>query len=156
VVCTPVAKRLWEGSGGGLGGGGSRKAARYSSSSSSSSVALTLGAGNGVNGNHNHHNHHNHNNNNSNNNNNSSNNISGLTPDGTSPGALSMYTSDSPVSYHDDEEEDDMADESAEEQYRQICNMYTMYSMLNVGAAGQSLGLGIVLIFPTPVPKRYF
>ncbi|KAG7274493.1 hypothetical protein CRUP_025686 [Coryphaenoides rupestris] len=138
VVCTPVAKRLWEGSGGGLGGGGSRKAARYSSSSSSSSsaatsaggMAMTQGAGNAVNGNHHHHN-----NNNSNNNNN--NNISGLTPDGTSPGALSMYTSDSPISYHDDEEEDDMADESAEEQYRQICNMYTMYSMLNVGATGQ-------------------
>ncbi|KAG7219487.1 hypothetical protein INR49_003379, partial [Caranx melampygus] len=37
--------------------------------------------------------------------------------------------------YHDDEEEDDIADESAEEQYRQICNMYTMYSMLNAGAA---------------------
>ncbi|TDH15677.1 hypothetical protein EPR50_G00011750 [Perca flavescens] len=95
VVCTPVAKRLWEGgnrdSGGGSGGGG------------------------GV----------------TNNNNNNN----GGTPEGTSPGTLSMYTSDSPISYHDDEEEDDVADESAEEQYRQICNMYTMYSMLNAGAA---------------------
>nr|XP_043872000.1 nucleus accumbens-associated protein 1 isoform X2 [Solea senegalensis] len=153
VVCTPVAKRLWEGgnrdggggSGGG-GGGGMRKAARYSSSSSSSSSsnnttqeasgrglaaanaamaggggagagnAITVG-GTGLNSNHN------------NNNNN------GGTPEGTSPGTLSMYTSDSPISYHDDEEEDDIADDSAEEQYRQICNMYTMYSMLNAGAA---------------------
>ncbi|RVE75942.1 hypothetical protein OJAV_G00003850 [Oryzias javanicus] len=148
VVCTPVAKRLWEGgsrdggggSGGG-GGGGMRKAARYSSSSSSSSSSNTvtqdglgrgatanaamacsgggvsLGGGPGLN------------------NHNSSNHISGGTPEGTSPGTLSMYTSDSPISYHDDEEEDDIADESAEEQYRQICNMYTMYSMLNAGAA---------------------
>ncbi|KAM6939792.1 nucleus accumbens-associated protein 1 isoform 2-T2 [Xenentodon cancila] len=145
VVCTPVAKRLWEGgnrdggggSGGG-GGGGMRKAARYSSSSSSSSSnavtqdasgrgqtanAAVVGSGSaslvggaGLNNNHN------------NNNNN------GGTPEGTSPGTLSMYTSDSPISYHDDEEEDDIADESAEEQYRQICNMYTMYSMLNAGA----------------------
>ncbi|XP_035516051.1 nucleus accumbens-associated protein 1 [Morone saxatilis] len=70
---------------------------------------------------------------NSNHNNNNNNN--GGTPEGTSPGTLSMYTSDSPISYHDDEEEDDIADDSAEEQYRQICNMYTMYSMLNAGAA---------------------
>ncbi|XP_026027667.1 nucleus accumbens-associated protein 1 [Astatotilapia calliptera] len=146
VVCTPVAKRLWEGgnrdggggSGGG-GGGGLRKAARYSSSSSSSSSSNTItqdasgrgpaanaslvGSGGSalvggavLNSNHN------------NNNNN------GGTPEGTSPGTLSMYTSDSPISYHDDEEEDDIADET-EEQYRQICNMYTMYSMLNAGAA---------------------
>uniref|UniRef100_A0A3B4X4F0 Nucleus accumbens associated 1 n=1 Tax=Seriola lalandi dorsalis TaxID=1841481 RepID=A0A3B4X4F0_SERLL len=150
VVCTPVAKRLWEGgnrdggggSGGG-GGGGMRKAARYSSSSSSSSTSsnntthdasgrglaanaamvgggATSVGGVGLNSNHN------------NNNNNN-----GGTPEGTSPGTLSMYTSDSPISYHDDEEEDDIADESAEEQYRQICNMYTMYSMLNAGAAGE-------------------
>ncbi|XP_051239723.1 nucleus accumbens-associated protein 1 isoform X1 [Dicentrarchus labrax] len=152
VVCTPVAKRLWEGgnrdggggSGGG-GGGGMRKAARYSSSSSSSSssnnttqdtsgrgpaanAAMLAGGGAtsvgaaGLNSNHN------------NNNNNN-----GGTPEGTSPGTLSMYTSDSPISYHDDEEEDDIADDSAEEQYRQICNMYTMYSMLNAGAAGKLL-----------------
>uniref|UniRef100_UPI0037E9439D nucleus accumbens-associated protein 1 isoform X1 n=1 Tax=Semicossyphus pulcher TaxID=241346 RepID=UPI0037E9439D len=149
VVCTPVAKRLWEGgnrdggggSGGG-GGGGMRKAARYSSSSSSSSSsnnttqdasgrgpaanAAMMGGGVGItsvggviiNSNHN------------NNNNNN-----GGTPEGTSPGTLSMYTSDSPISYHDDEEEDEIAEDSAEEQYRQICNMYTMYSMLNAGAA---------------------
>uniref|UniRef100_A0A8C5D5K3 Uncharacterized protein n=1 Tax=Gouania willdenowi TaxID=441366 RepID=A0A8C5D5K3_GOUWI len=148
VVCTPVAKRLWEGNrdggggSGGGGGGGMRKAARYSSSSSSSSSSNTvtqeaagrggvtasngmtggssnaLVGGAGLNNNHN-----------NNNNNNSG------TPEGTSPGTLSMYTSDSPVSYHEDEEEDDMVDENAEEQYRQICNMYTMYSMLNAGAA---------------------
>uniref|UniRef100_A0A8D3BI01 Nucleus accumbens associated 1 n=1 Tax=Scophthalmus maximus TaxID=52904 RepID=A0A8D3BI01_SCOMX len=156
VVCTPVAKRLWEGNSrdggggsGGGGGGGMRKAARYSSSSSSSSscnnttqdasgrglaaanAAMVCGGasagGAALNSNHN------------NNNNNN-----GGTPEGTSPGTLSMYTSDSPISYHDDEEEDDIADESAEEQYRQICNMYTMYSMLNAGAAagGGSAGLG--------------
>ncbi|KAL6111175.1 nacc1 [Pungitius sinensis] len=137
VVCTPVAKRLWEGgnrdSGGGSGGGGGlRKAARYSSSSSSCSssnitaqdasgrgAAATAVGGAGLNSNHN----------------NNNNNNSGGTPEGTSPGTLSMYTSDSPLSYHDDEEEDDVADESAEEQYRQICNMYTMYSMLNAGTA---------------------
>ncbi|XP_068460338.1 nucleus accumbens-associated protein 1 isoform X2 [Clinocottus analis] len=144
VVCTPVAKRLWEGGNGGSGsggsGGGMRKAARYSSSSSSCSSSNNANSNNnaaanagmvgggggatsmggaGLNGNHN----------NNNNNNN------GGTPEGTSPGTLSMYTSDSPISYHDDEEEDDVADESAEEQYRQICNMYTMYSMLNAGAA---------------------
>uniref|UniRef100_A0A667WW77 Nucleus accumbens associated 1 n=1 Tax=Myripristis murdjan TaxID=586833 RepID=A0A667WW77_9TELE len=148
VVCTPVAKRLWEGgnrdggggSGGG-GGGGMRKAARYSSSSSSSSssaaaqdpcgrgsavgTAMVGGGGVPVGGGLN-----------SNQNNNNNN---GGTPEGTSPGTLSMYTSDSPISYHDDEEEDDITDESAEEQYRQICNMYTMYSMLNVGARVEAL-----------------
>ncbi|XP_062311718.1 nucleus accumbens-associated protein 1-like isoform X2 [Osmerus eperlanus] len=140
VVCTPVAKRLWEGgnrdggggSGGG-GGGGMRKAARYSSSSSASSqdasgrgvvgnIATVMGNGGGTNGNHN-----------NNNNGAAAGNHVG-TPEGTSPGTLSMYTSDSPLSYHDDEEEEEVTDDSTEEQYRQICNMYTMYSMLNVGA----------------------
>ncbi|XP_019717354.1 nucleus accumbens-associated protein 1 isoform X2 [Hippocampus comes] len=140
VVCIPVAKRLWEGGNGGSASAGAaqRKAARYSSSSSSSSSFTSSGAtqdsagrgpasallaGGTTNNN---------NNNNSNSNNNNSNN--GGTPDGTSPGALSLYTSDSPISYHDDEEEDEMAEESAEEQYRQICNIYTMYSMLNANA----------------------
>ncbi|XP_055762768.1 nucleus accumbens-associated protein 1-like isoform X3 [Salvelinus fontinalis] len=131
VVCSPVAKRLWEGGnrgdgGGGSGGGGSRKAARYSSSSASSNNCNSQDAmGRNV------VNHSNHNNNNNNSNHNSS---SVGTPDGTSPGTLSIYTSDSPLSYHDDEEEEEVTDDSAEEQYRQICNMYTMYSMLNVGA----------------------
>ncbi|KAK5898769.1 hypothetical protein CesoFtcFv8_008315 [Champsocephalus esox] len=147
VVCTPVAKRLWEGSNRDSGGGGGmRKNARYSTSSSSSSSSnnitqdasgrvptanAAMMGGNGVatsmggaviNSNHNNHN-------------NNNNNLNGGTPDGTSPGTLSVYTSDSPISYHEDEEEDDVVDECAEEQYRQICNMYTMYSMLNAGAA---------------------
>uniref|UniRef100_A0A3B3IJD2 Nucleus accumbens associated 1 n=1 Tax=Oryzias latipes TaxID=8090 RepID=A0A3B3IJD2_ORYLA len=127
VVCTPVAKRLWEGgsrdggggSGGG-GGGGMRKAAPTANAAMvGSGGGGTVSLGGGLGGLHNH---------------NSSNHISGGTPEGTSPGTMSMYTSDSPISYHDDEEEDDITDESAEEQYRQICNMYTMYSMLNAGA----------------------
>uniref|UniRef100_A0A673LX86 Nucleus accumbens-associated protein 1-like n=4 Tax=Sinocyclocheilus rhinocerous TaxID=307959 RepID=A0A673LX86_9TELE len=123
VVCTPVAKRLWEGGSreGGGGGGGMRKAARYSHEVARStggappqSAALLGGSGTT----------------NSNNNNNNS----SSTPEGTSPGTPSMYTSDSPISYHDDDEEEEITDETTEEQYRQICNMYTMYSMLNVGA----------------------
>nr|XP_057921278.1 nucleus accumbens-associated protein 1 isoform X2 [Doryrhamphus excisus]XP_057921280.1 nucleus accumbens-associated protein 1 isoform X2 [Doryrhamphus excisus] len=156
VVCIPVAKRLWEGGnrdgGGGSGaGGGQRKAPRYSSSSSSSSFSSStatqessgqgalasnaplLPGGGGVSSNPN----------SSNNGSaaaaatttNNNNNQNGGTPEGTSPGTFSLYTSDSPISYHDDEEEDEMADESAEEQYRQICNIYTMYSMLNANTA---------------------
>uniref|UniRef100_A0AAY5EWZ6 Nucleus accumbens associated 1, BEN and BTB (POZ) domain containing b n=1 Tax=Electrophorus electricus TaxID=8005 RepID=A0AAY5EWZ6_ELEEL len=121
VVCTPVAKRLWEGAGreggggsGGGGGGGMRKAARFSQDASRGAAPLQAAAvnsggscgGGGDSG--------------------------GGTPEGTSPGNLSIYTSDSPISYHDDEEEEELTDE---EQYRQICNMYTMYSMLNMGAA---------------------
>ncbi|KAM3597429.1 uncharacterized protein V6R79_004464 [Siganus canaliculatus] len=146
VVCTPVAKRLWEGGssrdGGGAGsggGGGARKAARYSQDAvrgsaiqSPGALGLAIGmsgtatglagivAGGALSG--------------------------GVTTnggsaaglgvsEGASPGTLSTYASDSPISYHDDEEEEEGADESAEEQYRQICNMYTMYSMLNMGAA---------------------
>nr|XP_055040595.1 nucleus accumbens-associated protein 1 isoform X2 [Misgurnus anguillicaudatus] len=132
VVCAPVAKRLWEGGSreggggpGGAGGGGMRKAARYSqevprgaSGTLPQSAALLAGSGTS----------------NSNNNNNNNNNNSSSTPEGTSPGTPSMYTSDSPISYHDDDEEEEITEETAEEQYRQICNMYTMYSMLNVGA----------------------
>ncbi|XP_029912763.1 nucleus accumbens associated 1, BEN and BTB (POZ) domain containing a isoform X2 [Myripristis murdjan] len=148
VVCTPVAKRLWEGGssrdggGGGLGGGGgggARKAARFSQEAvrgstiqSSGALGLAMGMGasgtsltgmvacgglsgsGGINGN----------------------STTGLgMSEGASPGTMSAYASDSPISYHDDEEEEEGTDESAEEQYRQICNMYTMYSMLNVGAA---------------------
>ncbi|KAL6462102.1 hypothetical protein MHYP_G00302470 [Metynnis hypsauchen] len=130
VVCTPVAKRLWEGgsreggggAGGGGGGGGMRKAPRFSQEVARGAAML---GGNVMA--------------NSNNNNNNSSSCGGGsgggTPEGTSPGTLSMYTSDSPISYHDDEEEEELADETAEDQYRQICNMYTMYSMMNVGAA---------------------
>ncbi|XP_031675144.1 nucleus accumbens-associated protein 1-like, partial [Oncorhynchus kisutch] len=122
VVCSPVAKRLWEGG----QPRGVQEAARYSSSSASSNNCNSQDAtGRNV------VNHSNHNNN-------SNHNSSSVgTPDGTSPGTLSMYTSDSPLSYHDDEEEEEVTDDSAEEQYRQICNMYTMYSMLNVGATGE-------------------
>uniref|UniRef100_A0A8C7ING3 Nucleus accumbens associated 1 n=1 Tax=Oncorhynchus kisutch TaxID=8019 RepID=A0A8C7ING3_ONCKI len=114
VVCTPVAKRLWEGGssrdggGGGSGGGGSRKAARFSQESVRGSAIQSSGAvvsmGN-------------------------------VASEGASPGTMSAYTSDSPISYHDEEEEEEVTEEQTEEQYRQICNMYTMYSMLNVGAA---------------------
>ncbi|XP_076867485.1 nucleus accumbens-associated protein 1 isoform X2 [Brachyhypopomus gauderio] len=141
VVCTPVAKRLWEGGsreggggsgGGGGGGGGMRKTARFSQEVARGPLppqapAVLGGAAT--------------NNNNNNNNNNSTTTSSGGggesgagTPEGTSPGTLSIYTSDSPISYHDDEEEEELTDETAEEQYRQICSMYTMYSMLNMGA----------------------
>ncbi|XP_076838424.1 nucleus accumbens associated 1, BEN and BTB (POZ) domain containing a isoform X2 [Brachyhypopomus gauderio] len=126
VVCTPVAKRLWEGGNreggggaGGSGGGGIRKAARFSQEAARGSAVqpqgLATGLGVAAGG--------------------SANGTSGATPEGTSPGTMSAYASDSPISYHDDEEEEEAADDGAEEQYRQICNMYTMYSMLNMGAA---------------------
>ncbi|KAM9843015.1 nucleus accumbens associated 1, BEN and BTB (POZ) domain containing a isoform 2-T2 [Aulostomus maculatus] len=140
VVCTPVAKRLWEGGssrdgggGGSGGGGGARKAARYSQEAvrgsaiqSPGALGLAMGMGatatsiagmaasGGTNGS----------------------SAAGLgVSEGASPGTLSTYASDSPISYHDDEEEEEGTEECAEEQYRQICNMYTMYSMLNMGAA---------------------
>ncbi|XP_024920191.1 nucleus accumbens associated 1, BEN and BTB (POZ) domain containing a isoform X3 [Cynoglossus semilaevis] len=143
VVCTPVAKRLWEGSssrdGGGVGsvgGGGARKAARYSQEAvrgsaiqspgglglavGMSATATGMASGGGLSGNAS----------------TNGNSTAGLgMSEGASPGTLSTYTSDSPISYHDDEEEEEGTDECAEEQYRQICNMYTMYSMLNMGAA---------------------
>lgn len=151
VVCTPVAKRLWEGSssreggvagsGGGSGGGGARKAARYSQEAvrgsaiqSPGALGLAMGmgatatslagmvAGGGISG--------------SAGTNGSSTAGLGMS-DGASPGTLSTYASDSPISYHDDEEEEEGTEDCAEEQYRQICNMYTMYSMLNMGAAGK-------------------
>ncbi|XP_072550343.1 nucleus accumbens associated 1, BEN and BTB (POZ) domain containing a isoform X1 [Salminus brasiliensis] len=130
VVCTPVAKRLWEGGSreggggsGGSGGGGIRKAARFSQEAARGSAiqqqGLNMGlavATGGANGNGN-------------------GTSSGATPEGTSPGTMSAYASDSPISYHDDEEEEEAVEDGTEEQYRQICNMYTMYSMLNMGAA---------------------
>ncbi|XP_061159067.1 nucleus accumbens associated 1, BEN and BTB (POZ) domain containing a isoform X1 [Syngnathus typhle] len=133
VLCTPVAKRLWEGGssrdggGGGSGaGGGARKAARYSQeavrgSTIQSPGALGLAMGMGATGA-------------------GTNGTSAGVSEGASPGTLSTYASDSPISYHDDEEEEEGAEDCAEEQYRQICNMYTMYSMLNMGAAGKSAG----------------
>ncbi|KAL0180956.1 hypothetical protein M9458_023362, partial [Cirrhinus mrigala] len=103
VVCTPVAKRLWEG-GSREGGGG--KAARYSQEVARNmggappqSAALLGGSGTT----------------NSNSNSNNNNNNSSSTPEGTSPGTPSMYTSDSPISYHDDDEEEEITDETTEE-----------------------------------------
>lgn len=137
VQCTFVVKRLWESSqkegGGGGGSNGSRKMAKISSQQELSGGsrqtqqqvqqqqqqaqqqgALTGGAGGaGV--------------------------VSGpSTTDQTSPGTSSAYTSDSPSSYHNEEdEEEDAPEEGSDEQYRQICNMYTMYSMMNVGQSGK-------------------
>uniref|UniRef100_A0A3Q2YPJ6 Nucleus accumbens associated 1 n=1 Tax=Hippocampus comes TaxID=109280 RepID=A0A3Q2YPJ6_HIPCM len=150
VVCAPVAKRLWEGGssrdggGGGSGaGGGARKAARYSQEAARGSaiqspgalgLAMGMGAtatglagmmaGGGLSG--------------SASTNGTSASGVGMS-EGASPGTLSTYASDSPISYHDDEEEEEGTEECAEEQYRQICNMYTMYSMLNMGARVEAL-----------------
>ncbi|XP_032906643.1 nucleus accumbens-associated protein 1 [Amblyraja radiata] len=58
----------------------------------------------------------------------------GGSADRTSPGTSSAYTSDSPNSYQNEEdEEEEGSEDMTEEHYRQICNMYTMYSMMNVG-----------------------
>ena len=54
----------------------------------------------------------------------------------TSPGTSSAYTSDSPGSYH---EEEDAGEEGTDEQYRQICSMYTIYSMFNVGQSAEKV-----------------
>ncbi|KAH0629642.1 hypothetical protein JD844_011871 [Phrynosoma platyrhinos] len=157
VQCTFVVKRLWEssqkegGGGGGGGSNGSRKMAKISSQQDLSSGgnrqaqqqqqqqqaqqaqqqqaqqqqqqpqqpqqgALTGGGGGaGV--------------------------VSGpSTSDQTSPGTSSAYTSDSPSSYHNEEdEEEDPPEEGSDEQYRQICNMYTMYSMMNVGQTAEKV-----------------
>nr|KAF6401827.1 nucleus accumbens associated 1 [Rousettus aegyptiacus] len=62
------------------------------------------------------------------------------TSERTSPGTSSAYTSDSPGSYHNEEdEEEDAGEEGTDEQYRQICNMYTMYSMMNVGQSAEKV-----------------
>lgn len=168
VVCTPVAKRLWEGGstrdgcGIGSGGGGARKAARYSQEAvrgsaiqSPGNLGLAVGmsatttslagmvASGGISGGAS----------------TNGNSVAGLVmSEGASPGTLSTYASDSPISYHDDEEEEEGTDESAEEQYRQICNMYTMYSMLNMGAAGNGHGNNAVelLRFTCLNVKKYF
>ncbi|XP_039626451.1 nucleus accumbens-associated protein 1 isoform X1 [Polypterus senegalus] len=123
VVCTPVAKRLWEGSNresGGAGGGGSmRKAARFSQEASRGGPQQQQQQQQGVVAA-------------------VPNNTTNSASERTSPGTSSAYTSDSPNSYHDEDEEEETGEEGTEEQYRQICNMYTMYSMLNVGqAAGE-------------------
>lgn len=146
VQCTPVAKRLWDSgqkeAGGSGGSNGSRKMAKFSTpdlavnrpaqqapvvaAAQPTGVAAGAGAGpptggaaaaaaaaGGV--------------------------VSGpSTSERTSPGTSSAYTSDSPGSYHNEEdEEEDAGEEGTDEQYRQICNMYTMYSMMNVGQTGE-------------------
>lgn len=125
VQCTPVAKRLWDssqkeaGGGSGSGGNGSRKMARFSTLDLATNrppqqaLAAAAAAGGVVSG--------------------------PSTSERTSPGTSSAYTSDSPGSYHNEEdEEEDAGEEGTDEQYRQICNMYTMYSMMNVGQSGEA------------------
>ncbi|XP_069460405.1 nucleus accumbens-associated protein 1 isoform X1 [Ambystoma mexicanum] len=117
VQCTPVAKRLWDS--GQKEGNGNRKMPRFSQEPSSgnrqtaaaSAPVAVPAAGSGP-----------------------------STSDRTSPGTSSAYTSDSPSSYHNEEdEEEDVAEEGTDEQYRQICNMYTMYSMMNVNQAAEKV-----------------
>ena len=129
VQCTPMAKRLWDSSqkeaGGSGGNNGSRKMAKFSTpdlalnrmpqplSVATTAAAVAVVAVGGC--------------------------VSGPSmSERTSPGTSSAYTSDSPSSYHNEEdEEEDAGEEGTDEQYRQICNMYTMYSMLNVGQTGE-------------------
>lgn len=154
VQCMPVAKRLWDSgqkeAGGGSGGGsgnGSRKMAKFSTpdlaanrppqqapvvaAAQPAGVAMAGAAGAGAGA--------------------GAGQPAGgtvaaggvasgpSTSERTSPGTSSAYTSDSPGSYHNEEdEEEDAGDEGTDEQYRQICNMYTMYSMMNVGQTGEA------------------
>lgn len=117
VQCTFVVKRLWDGGpkDGAAGGNGSRKMAKFSAPEPGRqpqppAVAATAAA------------------------------PGPSSADQTSPGGTSSaYTSDSPGSFHNEEdEEEDGGEEGSDEQYRQICNMYTMYSMMNVGQAGEA------------------
>ncbi|NXL99739.1 NACC1 protein, partial [Tyrannus savana] len=110
VQCTFVFKRLWDGGPKDAGGNGSRKMAKFSDAAAAPRPPNPLGA----------------------------NPAPAPTPvppaaDQTSPGGTSSaYTSDSPGSFHNEEdEEEDGGEEGSDEQYRQICNMYTMYSMMN-------------------------
>nr|BAB28558.1 unnamed protein product [Mus musculus] len=131
VQCTPMAKRLWDSSqkeaGGSGGNNGSRKMAKFSTpdlalnrmpqplSMATATAAVAVVAVGGC--------------------------VSGPSmSERTSPGTSSAYTSDSPSSYHNEEdEEEDAGEEGTDEQYRQICNMYTMYSMLNVGQTAEKV-----------------
>ena len=109
VVCTPVAKRLWEGGSsrdgaGSGGGGGMRKAARFSQEAVRGSAiqnpgALGLAMGMGASGAAGMGSH-------SSGTNGSSAGSGNATSEGASPGTMSAYASDSPISYHDEEEED--------------------------------------------------
>ncbi|XP_071656842.1 nucleus accumbens-associated protein 1 [Patagioenas fasciata] len=109
VQCTFVVKRFWDGKDGGNGGNGSRKMAKFSAPEAARATAAA-GTGTGTAG--------------------------PSAADQTSPGGTSSaYTSDSPGSFPEEDEEEEGAEEGSDEQYRQICNMYTMYSMMNVGPA---------------------
>ncbi|KAJ8777792.1 hypothetical protein J1605_014145 [Eschrichtius robustus] len=126
VQCTPVAKRLWDSSqkeaGGGSSGNGSRKMAKFSAPDLAANwpPQQALGGGGGTA--------------------HRSGVVSGpSTSERTSPGTSSAYTSDSPGSYHEEDEEEDAGEEGTDEQYRQICNMYTMYSMMNVGQTAEKV-----------------
>uniref|UniRef100_A0A8C8YQG7 Nucleus accumbens associated 1 n=1 Tax=Prolemur simus TaxID=1328070 RepID=A0A8C8YQG7_PROSS len=120
VQCTPVAKRLWDSSQkeAGGSGNGSRKMAKFSTPDLPAGVAAAVPASGAVGAV-----------------------VSGpSTSERTSPGTSSAYTSDSPSSYHNEEdEEEDGGEEGTDEQYRQICNMYTMYSMMNVGQTAEKV-----------------
>ncbi|NXW81317.1 NACC1 protein, partial [Hirundo rustica] len=114
VQCTFVVKRLWDGAPKDAGGNGSRKMAKFSEAAPrppppppANSSANNSGGANAA--------------------------APGAAADQTSPGGTSSaYTSDSPGSFHNEEdEEEDAGEEGSDEQYRQICNMYTMYSMMN-------------------------
>ncbi|CAN8179108.1 unnamed protein product, partial [Coccothraustes coccothraustes] len=126
VQCTFVVKRLWDGaakdssssSSSSAGGNGSRKMAKFSEAAPRQSAPAPGAAGGAApvpapaa--------------------------VPGAAADQTSPGGTSSaYTSDSPGSFHNEEdEEEDAGEEGSDEQYRQICNVYTMYSMMNVGPA---------------------
>ncbi|XP_068128272.1 nucleus accumbens-associated protein 1 isoform X2 [Hyperolius riggenbachi] len=112
VQCTPVAKRLWDG-GQKDSGGANRKVPRFSQGATAGPGGPS-GVGAAA--------------------------APALGSERTSPGTSSAYTSDSPSSYHNEEdEEEEVTEDGTEEQYRQICNMYTMYSMMNVNQAEYSL-----------------
>nr|XP_033780032.1 nucleus accumbens-associated protein 1 isoform X2 [Geotrypetes seraphini] len=109
VQCTPVAKRLWDS--GQKEANGSRKMPRFSTEANVNRQPVAAVAGSGP-----------------------------STSERTSPGTSSAYTSDSPGSYHNEEdEEEDVVEEGSDEQYRQICNMYTMYSMMNVNQSAEKV-----------------
>ncbi|XP_043842724.1 LOW QUALITY PROTEIN: nucleus accumbens-associated protein 1 [Dromiciops gliroides] len=118
VQCTPVAKRLWDSGQKEGGSNGSRKMVKFSSSSQQPQgmaptpvPAGAAGMGSGP-----------------------------STSERTSPGTSSAYTSDSPVPTHNEEgEEERCRGGGSDEQYRQISNMYTMYSMMNVGQTAEKV-----------------
>lgn len=126
VQCTFVVKRLWDGGPkdgtAAAGGNGSRKMAKFSTPEPGRQPQPLTPAAAAAPG--------------------------PSAADQTSPGGTSSaYTSDSPGSFHNEEdEEEDGGEEGSDEQYRQICNMYTMYSMMNVGQAGKAppTGGGVV------------